>query len=102
MSSDTTTSPLSVFSKTIDSVYPDFDSLDINDTLMYGGVSLLVVFLGVLMYLYRDVFLEKLQYYTLQMYLGKPNEIHSTEIPKSAVSEPDVDNDSDDEPEADI
>ena len=32
----------------------------------------------------------------------KPNEIHSTEIPKSAVSEPDVDNDSDDEPEADI
>jgi hypothetical protein len=93
-------SPLSVFSKTLDSVYPDFDSLALEDTLLYGGVSLVVGFFVILAYVYRDFFLEKLQYYTLQMYLGKPNEIHSTEIPKRADS--DVVDDSDEETTADI
>ena len=35
-------------------------------------------------YIYRDWVFEKTGYYTLQLYLGKPNEIHRTEIPRKS------------------
>jgi|LauGreStaDraftv2_3_1035109.scaffolds.fasta_scaffold53369_2 hypothetical protein len=79
MSSDAQ-SPISVFSKTFDTVYPDFSKIDVDDTVLYGVVSAVVV-LVILAYIYRDFLLEKIQQYTLQMYLGKPNEIHSAELP---------------------
>ena len=38
----------------------------------------------ILGYIYRDWVFAKTGYYTLQLYLGKPNEIRKTEIPQNS------------------
>ena len=64
--SSTEETPISAFSKSFDSMYPDFNKVEMNDNLLYVAV-LVVVILGIA-YIYRDFILEKIQEYTLQMY----------------------------------
>jgi len=77
------TSSTSVFSKTIESVYPGFEKYEVDDTFLYGVVAIIVV-AGIIAYVYRDMIIEKIKYYTLLLYLGKPNEIHATELPENS------------------
>jgi hypothetical protein len=74
--------PISVFSKSISSVYPGFHT--ISDTSLYV-IVFVVVGLGIA-YIYRDYIFKKIREYTLQIYLGKPNEIHSVDSPEYGES----------------
>ena len=82
-SNSITPASTSVFSKTIETVYPDFIKYELDDTFFYG-IFAFTVFVCIISYVYRDMIMDKMQYYTLLLYLGKPNEIHATELPENS------------------
>jgi hypothetical protein len=49
----------------------------------YGGV-IIVIGLCVISFFYREYVIDTIKKYTVQLYLGKPTEIHATKIPEDS------------------